>query len=412
MKKLLALLLLAALLLPLVPVSGEVVFAFEQLTYEVVAKKSFTLTPILQGAQKPQNAKYTWESSDKTVATVQNGKVTGVKRGEAVITVTLSGQNGESYQTSCTVCVTQPITSIKPEGKDGSIDVQTGTKYQLKPEILPEDADNRQLVYTSSDTKVATVDQNGVVTMKEDGGTVKITMEAADGSGKKAVQKITGSPFIIAKEEIVLTERKLHRITVASFPSSSVFKFTPVVKWDKQFLSAYTLTKDDPKQMVYDYFTIRPLKPGTTTLTFSTYPMLWSPAVKFTVKVKIEESACYTAKSFPKLAYDKAMADPAAVVGQRVSLEGAYVETYVDDNGLHCYKLATKGKDGNVIIARSAEGKREFVYAPGDKVKIWGAFAEPLVYKTETGLNMTTLVIDIERIDDIFFPTDEVDVQL
>lgn len=412
MKKLTALVLLLAMLLPMIPVQAEAVFAFEQLTYEVVAKKSITLTPILQGAEKPQGAKYTWESSDKTVATVQNGKVTGVKRGEAVITVTLTGKGDVQYQTSCTVRVTQPITSIKPEGKDGRIYVQTETKYQLHPVILPEDADNVQLVYTSSDTKVATVDQQGVVTMKEDGGSVTITMEAADGSGKKATQKIIGSPFIIAQEEIVLTERKLHRICVAGYPSTSVFKFTPVVKWDKQYLSAYTLTRDEPKQMVYNYFTIRPLKPGTTTLTFSTYPGLWSPAVKFTVKVRIEESACYTTKSFPKLAFDKAMADPAAMVGQPVSLEGAYVDTYVDENGLHCYKLATKGKDGNVIIARSAEGKREFVYAPGDKVKIWGAFAQPLVYKTETGLNMTTLVIDIERIDDICFPTEEVDVQL
>lgn len=52
------------------------------------AGKSIQLTPILQGAQIPDKAKYQWTTTDKGVATVSKGKVSGKKAGTVLEPVT------------------------------------------------------------------------------------------------------------------------------------------------------------------------------------------------------------------------------------------------------------------------------------------------------------------------------------
>ena len=69
-------------------------------------------------------------------------------------------------------------------------EVKVGETITLTAEVLPADATNKTVTWTSSDTTVATVDSSkGVVTgVKE--GKVTITAKAKDGSGKKASIKI------------------------------------------------------------------------------------------------------------------------------------------------------------------------------------------------------------------------------
>ena len=68
-----------------------------------------------------------------------------------------------------------------------STKVAAGKKLKLTANIT-NDATNKNLKWTTSNNKLATVDKNGVVTLnkKAGGKTVKITAEATDGSGKKA----------------------------------------------------------------------------------------------------------------------------------------------------------------------------------------------------------------------------------
>ena len=63
-----------------------------------------------------------------------------------------------------------------------NLKINTGKRYTLKPQILPSDAENQKLRWSSSDNNVVTVNSNGVVTGKGD-GTAVITAEATDGSG-------------------------------------------------------------------------------------------------------------------------------------------------------------------------------------------------------------------------------------
>ena len=65
-----------------------------------------------------------------------------------------------------------------------------GKKLQLTATVLPTDATNQQITWTSSQPSVATVDENGLVKALA-AGTTEITATAADGSGKSGKCTIT-----------------------------------------------------------------------------------------------------------------------------------------------------------------------------------------------------------------------------
>ena len=110
-----------------------------------------------------------WTTSDKDVCTVDNdGKVTAVGSGTCNIVVTNVDTGISDY---CVVTVTQPVTGITLNSDYQSMWV--GSKYAIIPNVQPVDADNKKGTYQSSDTSVATVDADGVVTAVK-GGTCVI----------------------------------------------------------------------------------------------------------------------------------------------------------------------------------------------------------------------------------------------
>lgn len=72
--------------------------------------------------------------------------------------------------------------------------IAAGKSIRLTAEIYPKNADNKMLVWTSSDPKCASVSQTGKVSVKKNkkntGKKVTITATAADGSGKKKSVRI------------------------------------------------------------------------------------------------------------------------------------------------------------------------------------------------------------------------------
>lgn len=116
---------------------------------------SMKLTPAIIGSKK--NVK--WVSSDKTVATVSGGKVTGKKSGTATITATANGVSD-----TCVVTVTDGLVSINEEKVLLYVGgTKTETK-QLKTNAKKQDV----LAWSSSNDSIATV-ENGLVTAKGEG---------------------------------------------------------------------------------------------------------------------------------------------------------------------------------------------------------------------------------------------------
>ena len=131
----------------------------------------------------PSNAtdkSLTWSSSNKKIATVnENGVVTGVKGGK--VTITAKTVNG--IKTSCTVTVVQAPTKVKLSAS--SLSLYEGASRTLKAVVLPKNVPNKNVKWSSSNAKVASVNKNGVVKAVSV-GTAVITAKAVDG-GKKAV---------------------------------------------------------------------------------------------------------------------------------------------------------------------------------------------------------------------------------
>lgn len=125
------------------------------------------------------NKAVSWSSGNTTVATVDsNGKVTAKAPGTAVITA--SAQDGSGVYATCSVTVTQPVTSVTLDQHSAAMIV--GDAISLTATVKPDNASNKAVTWSSSNSSVAAVDANGTVTAKNPGSAV-ITVAAADGSG-------------------------------------------------------------------------------------------------------------------------------------------------------------------------------------------------------------------------------------
>ncbi|MCM1076581.1 MAG: leucine-rich repeat protein [Bacteroides sp.] len=134
-----------------------------------------------------------WSSSDESVATVTNeGLVTAVGVGDAVIKVT--SVDGSNVSALCNVTV-RPILvesiEVSPDVWDGI----EGETLHLDVVILPENATDKTVEYVSTDTSIAQVDQDGLVSVISVGN-CKILVSTLDGSNLTAECIITSSAGI------------------------------------------------------------------------------------------------------------------------------------------------------------------------------------------------------------------------
>lgn len=126
-----------------------------------------TLAAVAQPEGKT-DGRLVWSSSDGSVASVdEEGVVSGKSKGEAVITVTAVDGG---YTAECRVRVYQPVTELRMDNR--SVTVDTGNDIQLTATILPYDADNKSIVWSSDNPDVADVNGKGVVTGVKAGQTV------------------------------------------------------------------------------------------------------------------------------------------------------------------------------------------------------------------------------------------------
>lgn len=146
-------------------------------------KKQLTATILPADAS---NQKVVWSSSDDTIASVdQEGLVTALKVGKVQITAT--AEDG-ALKAVCEVEVAAFVSGIKFDKNE--LELYNGDTYTLQATILPEDANNKTLSWSSSNPQVATVDENGVVTAIA-AGTATITVAATDESGVETTCKVT-----------------------------------------------------------------------------------------------------------------------------------------------------------------------------------------------------------------------------
>lgn len=168
----------------------------------------------------PDNAEYdlaVWESSDEEIAAVDdNGLVTGVSVGEAAVSVTVDGVKAE-----CRVSVVGiPVESV--ELSENELALTKGETAQLTAVVLPENADNRTVSWTTTDAGVAAVDSDGLVTAVAAGtATIKASAGNVSAECTVTVSGIAVESIELDKTSLELAEGQTAQLNAVVLPDDA-----------------------------------------------------------------------------------------------------------------------------------------------------------------------------------------------
>jgi uncharacterized protein YjdB len=174
----------------------------DETTISVATGSSRTLTATLS-PDKANNPGLTWEIQPSGIANIaatgNTARITGVKIGDAKVTVT-SVDNPQAFATATVHVTPIPVTGVTLgqtaltlQAGSGTAD---GTSVPVTATIAPSDASNQEVTWTTSDASVATLTSTAgttvsVVAHKQ--GTATITVTTADG-GKTATCTVKVDP--------------------------------------------------------------------------------------------------------------------------------------------------------------------------------------------------------------------------
>jgi len=175
-----------------------------------------TVSPKLTGI------KLTWKTSnEKVVKIIEDNPLTvtvqGVSGGNAVISAINEDNIVVGY---CHVTVRQPVTSIKLS--ESNVKINLGAKsIQLRAIVYPENATNKEVKWTSSNTSIAKVNENGLVTLVSP-GEVTIIATSVDNPAAMALCNISievpVTSVALDDKEITMYVGETKRLTYTVLP--------------------------------------------------------------------------------------------------------------------------------------------------------------------------------------------------
>ena len=216
--------------------------ALDKTSMQITSKNSInklvaTVTPS-QASQK-----VAWSSSNGKIATVDSkGRVKAVSNGKCKIIATTT--DGTNRTASCDVTVdVKFVTGISFDFNSYTITNVNQTPV-FRPNITPSDAEDKNVRWSSSNTKVATVSSSGVIKAAGN-GTCKITATTTDGTNLSASFNITvnikATKITLDKTKIELTTGKeTEKITSSIEPSIA----NKAVKYTSSNTSIATVSSD------------------------------------------------------------------------------------------------------------------------------------------------------------------------
>lgn len=245
--------------------------ALDETTKTMYVGQAARLTYILLPANASKNS-VTWTSTNTAVATVDaTGMVTAKGVGTTVIMLkTLDG----SKSVYCTITVRQVATGIKFQ--ETQLTLQTGERYYMNVELTPANSTDNGLLWESSDTKVVTVNEKGMLEAKEAGTAI---IMARTESGGMAYCKVTVlqavKSLIMNFEEKTIYVGDDFELTVSINPSKAT---QLAVTWKSSNTKVATVT---------DKGIVKGLKGGTAVITATTVDGGYSAICVVTVREKI-----------------------------------------------------------------------------------------------------------------------------
>lgn len=197
-------------------------------TINLIEGETAELTANLLPA-KVTNKEITWESKDNKIATITNGIVTAINAGETEITATTS--NG--IKATCKIIVAKKIYQVESVSLNKTtLKLNVEDAEDLIVNILPKNADNKNVKWKSSDINIAYVIKGYVRGVAA--GTATITVTTEDGN-KTATCEVTviqptidvASISLNTTETTILEENKI-MLTAEILPKNATNK---TIKW-------------------------------------------------------------------------------------------------------------------------------------------------------------------------------------
>lgn len=231
------------------------------------------------------NKQVTWMSDNTNVAVVdQNGIVYGKSAGTAIITVkTVEG----GYTDTCKVTVNStngyiPVTGVSLDKKDIKLDLNRAVVITAK--VNPSNATNKNVIWSSSNSNIASVDKYGIVTGKSEGVAI-ITATTVDknlsaacivrvNSPKGNIVPVTG--IKLNKNALIMKMGVNERLIAVVSPINATNKN---VIWESDDSSVVSV---DQKGM------LTALKPGLATITVRTEDRNYTASCTVVVEYRAE----------------------------------------------------------------------------------------------------------------------------
>ena len=197
-----------------------------------LVKSSLTLTEGETGSVKVglcySDGALSYESSDEAVVKVDSeGKLTAMKAGEATVTVTVA--ETEQYQSGSATC---KVTVLPPVPVSGitldktSVSVVEGESGKLTATVNPSNAANKKVTWSSSNSSVVQVDQDGAFYALKP-GTATVTVTSVADNTKKATCVVTVTKFYavtgvtLDKTSVRLQKGSTVKLTATVTPSNA-----------------------------------------------------------------------------------------------------------------------------------------------------------------------------------------------
>lgn len=214
-----------------------------------------------------------WRSSDEKIVSVdRNGNVTGVSKGScSVSAITVDG----GHMAECIISVVQPVESVSVMPKYSNLKV--GEDVTLTVTILPADANDKSIIWSSSEVSIAKVSDEGKV-LAISPGSAKIfayssnNLEISDFCEVTIIQPATG--ITLDKSEVEVIEDESIQLNATVLPENASNK---KVNWTSSDVSIAMVSPDG---------TVYAIKPGQATIMATTEDGGFVALCKITVKAK------------------------------------------------------------------------------------------------------------------------------
>lgn len=219
------------------------------------------------GPEDASNKTVTWSSSDEMVATVDDGLVTPLALGTAIITVTTVDGG---YTATCDVAISEmlailvPVTGITLDQSELSL-VEKGEAGILTATVEPEDASDKTITWSSSDETIAVVSA-GTITPVAVGAAI-ITATTADGAHTATCDIVVGEAPVIS---VPVTGITLDQPELSLTEGGEVGILTVTVEPEDATNLEVIWSSSDEMVAIVDDGIVTPLAPGTAVITATT----------------------------------------------------------------------------------------------------------------------------------------------